>query len=466
MVDFCTDATGGVREAPLVSVGSPHPTHDGVPGESGRVLSTLFIDFNAYFASVEQQLVPELRGRPVAVAPVTADSGCCIAASYEAKAFGVKTGLRVGEARRLCPHIVIVDARPSVYVDMHHRLIRTVEKCLPVHSVHSIDEMSCRLMGRERTPAEARRLAQAIKAAIRKDVGECMRCSVGVAPNRFLAKVASDMHKPDGLTIIEHHHIAERLSSLELIDLPGIGPRMRDRLNAKGVTTVAQLLDCDASRLHQLWESVVGRRWYELLRGHDLEELPTRRRSVGHSHVLGPQRRGDAEARAVAIRLLHKAAARMRSIGYAAQRLTLSLRLDTRTDRQARFPGDSVGTMSDVGWGARKASWHADCVFTGGSIDTLEFTRRLAELWSQRPPGRLKQVGVTLSELIAEDQVTLPLFAGDARRGELSKALDAINTKFGKHAVYSAAVHDARDSARGGIAFTYIPDTSIPDSVE
>jgi DNA polymerase IV len=448
----------------------PRPRTSALPaspgGSSSLPLSTLFVDFNAYFASVEQQLVPELRGKPVAVAPVVADSGCCIAASYEAKAFGVKTGVRVGEARRLCPHIVIVDARPSVYVDMHHRLVRAVEKCLPVHGVHSIDEMSCRLMGRERDPAEASTIARRIKTTIAKDVGEHMRCSIGIAPNRFLAKVASDMHKPDGLTIIEQHQIVPRLSALVLIDLPGIGPRMRDRLHSKGVSTVAQLLECDPARLHQLWESVIGRGWHELLRGHDLEELPTRRRSVGHSHVLGPKRRGDAEARAVAIRLLHKAAARMRAIGYAAQRLTLSLRLDTRDHYQPRFPGDSVGAGSGIGWGSHKSSWHADTVFTGGSIDTLEFTRRLAELWSQRPPGRLKHVGVTLSELIAEDQITLPLFSGEANRGKLSKALDAINTKFGKHAVYSAAAHDARDSAKGGIAFQFIPDLNLPDSVE
>lgn len=427
-----------------------------------RALSTLFVDFNSYFASVEQQLVPELRGRPIAVAPVTADSGCCIAASYEAKAFGVKTGLRVREARQLCPEIVIVDARPGVYVQMHHRLVRAVEKCLPVHGVHSIDEMSCRLMGREREAAEARELAGRIKDTIRREVGEHMRCSIGIAPNRFLAKVASDMHKPDGLTVIESHEITEKLTRLELIDLPGIGAKMHERLRQKGITSVAELLACDAERLGRAWESVIGRRWHRLLRGEDLEELPTRRRSVGHSHVLGPKRREEGEARAVAIRLMHKAAARMRSIGYAAQRLTLSLQIESHEDSQLRLGGGAPG----AGWGARKSSWHSDSVMSGGSIDTLEFTRRLVELWSRRPAGRVRQVGVTLSELIAEDQATLPLFSGEAKRSELSRAIDKINAKYGKHAVYSGAVHSARDSAPGGIAFHYIPDMDLPDSVE
>lgn len=426
------------------------------PEPSQRPLSTLFIDFNAYFASVEQQLVPALRGVPVAVAPVTADSGCCIAVSYQAKAFGVKTGMRVGEARRLCPNIIIVDARPHVYVDMHHRLVRAVDSVLPVHGVHSIDEMSCLLMGKEREPDAARALAMTIKQAIRTSIGEHMRCSIGVCTNRLLAKVAADMHKPDGLTIIEHHQLRERLMTLELTDFPGIGPRMHARLKSKGITSVEQMLDATAPRLADAWESVIGRRWHRLLRGEDLDDLPTRRRSVGHSHVLSPARRGDAQARAVAMRLLLKAAARMRSLGHAALRLTLSVRLESGADG------------STLGWGVARASatsWHADALFEGGSIDTLEFTHRLAELWSRRPAGRVRQVGVTLSELIAEDRVTLPLFEGQSRRANLSRVLDTINSRFGRHAVYSGAAQSARDAAKGGIAFGFIPDTQRPETL-
>src|SRR5271168_1308237 len=110
-------------------------------------LRALFVDFNSYFSSVEQQEQPHLRGRPVAVVPVMTDSTCCIAASYEAKRFGIKTGTNVGEARKRCPGLVVVEARPSLYVEYHHRLIAVVDACVPVTQVRSIDEMSCTLRG-------------------------------------------------------------------------------------------------------------------------------------------------------------------------------------------------------------------------------------------------------------------------------------------------------------------------------
>src|ERR1051325_4992956 len=143
------------------------------------MLTTLFLDLNSYFASVEQQVQPGLRGRPVAVAPVVGDSGCCIAVSYEGKKFGVKTGTRVGEARALCPGIEIVDARPRLYVLMHHRVLKAIDRHIPIDKVHSIDEVSCRLDRTQRTAAACEALAAKIKAEIRRTCGVCMRCSIG-----------------------------------------------------------------------------------------------------------------------------------------------------------------------------------------------------------------------------------------------------------------------------------------------
>src|SRR6478736_2059806 len=173
-------------------------------------LRYLYVDMNSYFASVEQQLRPELRNRPVAVVPVVAETTCCIAASYEAKAFGVKTGTGVAEARQLCPAIRFVEARPREYVQMHHRLVAAVDSCVPVHAVKSIDEMICRLAREHREPEGGIRLGQEVKAAIRRSVGEYVRCSIGLAPNRTLAKMAADMQKPDGLTVIRTAELPAR----------------------------------------------------------------------------------------------------------------------------------------------------------------------------------------------------------------------------------------------------------------
>src|SRR6202046_4839849 len=165
-------------------------------------LRWLFLDLNSYFASVEQELRPELRDRPMAVVPLLADTTCCIAASYEAKKYGVRTGTQVGEAKRLCPGIVLVEARHELYVDYHHRIVEAVESCVPVTAVLSIDEMACRLMGRERPLLAAIDLARRVKDRIRERVGPMLRSSVGLATNRYLAKIASDMEKPDGLVAL------------------------------------------------------------------------------------------------------------------------------------------------------------------------------------------------------------------------------------------------------------------------
>src|SRR5580698_2495270 len=126
-----------------------HAGSTGLVGSAGPALNWLFVDLNSYFASVEQEVRPDLRGRPVGVVPMMADTTVCIAASYEAKAFGVKTGTMVGDAKRICAEIVVVEARHELYVDYHHRVVEAVESCLPVTAVLSIDEMACRLLGRE-----------------------------------------------------------------------------------------------------------------------------------------------------------------------------------------------------------------------------------------------------------------------------------------------------------------------------
>ncbi len=408
-------------------------------------LTWLFVDLNSYFASVEQQLDPALRGRPVAVAPVHADSGCCIAVSYEGKRFGVKTGTRVREARQLCPEMVFVKPRHGTYIKFHHAVLTAAETVLPIHAVHSVDEFSCRLGKGQREAGVAAELARRVKAAISERVGECMRSSIGIAPNRFLAKVATEMQKPDGLVVIERHELPAKLYTLGLRDLPGIGAKMHERLNARGVTTVEQLCTLPEREIHGVWESVLGNRWYRWLRGDDMDEEPTRTRSIGHQHVLGPQRRNPEDARAIAMRLLHKAASRARHLGYVTQRLTLSLKYYK-------------------GMGA-KESWHESAPLPGGEIDTLTLVGVLAKLWEKRPPGSPMFVSVVLDELVSAANATAPLFVAESNRRRLAGAIDKLDAKYGRLTVYSAAMHQAKGAASGGIAFRNIPDLSMPDSV-
>ncbi|HTH68722.1 MAG TPA: hypothetical protein VL545_10725, partial [Rhodanobacter sp.] len=276
-------------------------------------LRSLFVDFNSYFASVEQHEDPSLRGRPVGVAPVAAETTSLIAASYEAKAFGVGTGTMVREARRLCPGIQIRVARPERYVAWHHRLMEAIDHAIPVGRVGSIDEVACELVGRQRRREVAEQIAQQVKDEIALAApGGAIRCSIGIAPNDFLAKTASDMKKPDGLTVIELADLPHALHGLALRDLCGIGSSMEARLHEAGITTVAQLTAASKLVLRHAWGGIEGERMWGLLRGAWLPTAPTERGSIGHSHVLGPELRTPAGARAVLKKLLVKAAMRMR----------------------------------------------------------------------------------------------------------------------------------------------------------
>src|ERR1700739_1843095 len=221
---------GTTQTAPSVAAVAP-----AIQGSEDPCLNWLFVDLNSYFASVEQQDRPELRGKAVGVVPMMADTPCCIAASYEAKAFGVRTGTIVADAKRMCPEMVLVEARHEIYVDYHRRIVEAVESCVPVTAVLSIDEMACRLIGRERPLLAAIDLGRRVKARIREQGGESLRCSVGLATTRYLAKVASDMEKPDGLVALTLDLLPDALRHLSLRDLPGVGPRTEKRLNEKGI---------------------------------------------------------------------------------------------------------------------------------------------------------------------------------------------------------------------------------------
>ncbi|MFH1819287.1 MAG: DNA polymerase [Pseudomonadota bacterium] len=288
-------------------------------------LQSLYVDLNSFFASVEQQLRPELRGRPIGVLPVMADTTCCIAASIDAKRFGIRTGTPVWQARKLCRDIVFVQARPSIYVDIHHRIIAAVESCTPVGEVLSIDEMACELMGSDREEANAIKRGKQIKQAIYDQVGDMLHSSIGIAPNRFLAKTASNMQKPDGLVVIRQNELPGRLYGLKLGALTGIGRAMEHRLNQLGIHTVEQLCTASKETLRHAWGGIEGERFHAKLRGDATAAAPTQRASIGHSHVLAPELRDPASALAVLKRLLHKAAMRLRHYGYCAGALSLHL---------------------------------------------------------------------------------------------------------------------------------------------
>lgn len=410
-------------------------------------LNWLFFDLNSYFASVEQQMNPALRGKPIAVVPVMSDSTCAIAASQQAKKFGVKTGTNIGEARRMCPGLILVEADHSHYVKFHERIKIEVERHYPVEKVCSIDEMALKLDGPRSHEPVALDLARRIKAGLRENVGECITCSIGLAPNKFLAKMASDLQKPDGLTILRPSDMPGKIAHWSLTDIYGIGRRMEPRLQAVGIRTVEELWAATPDVLRQVWGGVGGTRFWQELHGADLGDMPTQHRSIGHSHVLAPEFRKPPEAAVVARRLLFKAASRLRRTGYRASAVSLSV----RTEDKKR--GEAFHSL------ARPVA------------DTFSFLEVLNLLWpeamSQVRWARVKKIGVTLHGLWSnEEPEQLELFnnldgrPGDQERRErLSRIMDDLNQTYGRDSLALGFVpNQVRTFSGTKIAFTRIPD--------
>ena len=422
----------------------------------------LHIDLNSFFASVEQQLHPEHRNRPLAVVPTVGDTTCCIAASYEAKALGIKTGTQVGEAKKICPEIILIEGNHTEYAKYSHAIAEAVERCCPVAHTPSIDEVVCQLIGREQEPPRARGIAMAIKDAIYKDVGETLRCSIGMAPNRYLAKIASDMQKPDGLIGLLPSQLPRAIAHLELRDLPGVGARTEKRLNAKGITTMEQLLALDRQGMHQLWDSVWGDRLYHWLRGAATGDdgAPVEsgiQKSLGHSHVLAPEFRTQEGSWAVAHKLLHKAAMRLRMEKFHAGSMSVTVRyaLNRQQAKDALGPKTKRHTSGIVHRG-----WRMETRFPH-SQDTLSLLEVLRRGWEQRPrDGEYEKpffVAITLTDLILEEDLQVSLFGDVDRRGELSRTMDKLNLKYGHTTLHFAGMLPARESAPTRIAFTQIP---------
>ena len=404
-------------------------------------LKWLFLDLNSYFASVEQQDRPALRGKPVAVVPMMTDSTCAIAASYEAKAFGITTGTMIYEAKKMCPELICVKARHDVYVDYHHRIFHELQNHIPITMVCSIDEVACQLLGAERKPENVTKLAHQIKKGLWEHVGPAINCSIGVASNRFLAKTASNMQKPDGLVLLQEHDLPQALFALKLTDLTGINVNMLRRLNRGGVTSVEELYNLPPKQARAIWGSVGGERFWYHLHGHDIEEGKTQKRVVGHSRVLEPASRAPDTAYTVIRQLTIKAASRLRRYELYAAALELKVRSvnGEKWVRSHRIePSQANADFLDI----LKELWHA-------MIEEMDDVH-------------LKQVAVTLHNLRAEDTITLDLFSSKQTQTikkqdkALSDAMDKINQRYGSSTLQLGTLDKEKVGTK--IAFTRIPE--------
>ena len=399
----------------------------------------LYVDFDGFFAACEQYANPRLRGRPVGVIPFeNATNSWVIAANALAKRHGVTTGVSILEARRLCPDVALVAQHPDVYVRVHHRILAAVLDVLPVEAVCSIDELAASLESRD-TPAA---VAHQVKRRIRDAVGSQITCSIGCAPNRWLAKIASAMDKPDGVTVLRPEDLPGRLLALALTDVPGIGDRMRTRLSRCGIVSVSDLWHSDPARLRAAWGNVTGARLWYALHGYAVEAPSTRRRSIGHGRVLPPGHRRLDAARPLVRQLTVKAARRLRRAGLVASRLSLW-----------------VACLDAPAWSASTS--------LPAVADDLACLDALRVLWSDLAHGReraaLIRAGVSFDRVapVGTAQLSLP-FADPIRRREIGRAVtvavDAINRRYRRTVIGfgNCASPDGYTGAK--IAYGRIPD--------
>ncbi len=419
-------------------------------------LKWLYIDFNSYFASVEQQLQPHLRGKPIAIVPVDTPTTSAIAASYEAKAFGIKTGTPIYEARKKCPELICILARHELYVDFHNRIMAEIDNHIPVTAVCSIDEAACMLMDNEASIEAVTAIAASIKRGLAKNLGDYVRCSIGVAENRYLAKIATDLKKPDGFTILLPKDLPERLFTLELRDLPGIGRNMEIRLNKAGIHTMPALMQLTPDQMKKIWGGVGGTRLWHLLRGADLPDIETQRRSIGHSHVMAPDLRVPAKAFFVARRLVVKAASRLRRMGYYASNLSFSARLEAASYiEKGAFVEEHL------------TCWRAQ--------DSITFLHMLNQIWRRviyklRASGlsciKIKKISITLHGLVPASDLPVDLLSEETnerfnrtKSENISYAMDKLNQRFGRDTILIGMLPSQGRSFSGTkIAFTRIPD--------
>ncbi len=401
----------------------------------------IHIDMDAFFAAVEQQAHLELRGRPVIVCGDPGRRGVVSTASYEARAFGVRSAMPVAEARRLCPHGVFLASRLSDYGAISRRLLDVYRKYTPLVEPFSIDEAFLDVRGCERLHGDAPAIARKIKRDVRDGFG--LTCSVGVAPNKLLAKMASDMHKPDGLTVLRAEDVERVIWPLPVGKLYGVGERTARSLLAIGIATVGALAAAPVDLLSVRLGPAMARLLHDAARGIDPSPVDPglwdNPKSLGHETTL-PEDCGDADLLMRYVLLLsEQVARRLRKHGLVARTISIKLRYsDFTTLTRSRTLEDFTCMEEDVYRAATdlvRANW--------------------------TPPRKVRLVGVTAAGLAPAGDRTrqLALFAaggaagragaaGDDRRRALARAVDMLRDRYGEDAVTRASLIGMRDRDR------------------
>ena len=392
----------------------------------------MHIDLNSCFATVEQQARPLLRGKPVGIVNRRTEHTAVVTASYEAKAKGVKVGMRLGEAKKLCPGIIAIESDPPKYRYVYHKLMDIMRDYSPHFTMKSIDEG---VIDFSLSPAAIRdrdleEVGREIKQRLRDEIGVAMRCNVGIGPNRFLAKMAASLHKPDGMDMITHENLREVYEGLELQDLTGIAQANERRLNQVGIYTPLEFLDADPVVLEKIvFKSIVGRQWHQRLRGWEVDDVEYGLKSCGRQYVLESRNLSRHEVTQRMHHLVEAVGVKLRSQGKSARGVGI----------YARYYNDTPLATSHSRWGKRGNYWHEKTLTPLPFFSDSAIWAIASRMLAHAPEGAIREIGVHCYHL--EDGLgdQLSLF-GDAiaREQQVTAAIDEINKRYGERTVHSA----------------------------
>lgn len=403
-------------------------------------VSVLYLDMNSYFASVEQQENPSLRGQPVGIVTTMKPNAAIIAASYEAKDQGLKFGMRMKEARQMIPNMQFRPARHDIYVDYHHQIIKAAERVLPVDTTHSVDEFSCKLLGAMQGLDAALNISQQMRAQIHRDVGIAMRCSIGLGSSLLLAKLAGELKKPNGLEWLVPDVLPQKINHLKLCDIPGISRGINARLSAAGIMDIPSLYALKPKHARKIWGGVQGERFIRALQGEDIPIPKTNpSQSLGHGQVLSYKNRTAEGARLVTRRLLIKAATRLRRQNAFATYLHISVKCAER---------------GRCGLGRRIPA----------TQDSFQLLTLFRQFWDELVFYQPISTSVMLGGLVPAHKHTADLFENRPQSGKrterenLCLLIDAINQRHGQDTlIYGEKPREITPYTGAKIAFGRIP---------
>lgn len=377
----------------------------------------MHIDLNSCFATVEQQSRPLLRGRPVAVVNRRTENTAIITASYEAKKYGVKVGMRFKEAKILVPDIIAVETDPPKYRFVYHKMMDMMKTYSPHVVMKSIDEgvIDFKHATDAMQSRDLRDIGMEIKQRMKDEIGDAMRCNVGIGTNRFLAKTAAGLHKPDGLDIITHENLRRTYAAMKLTDLTGIAKHNEHRLNAVGIETPLQFLDASAETLHKMvFKSVCGVEWHQRLRGYEVDDREFDLKTVGRQYVLENPHLSEEQILQRLHHLSESVGAKLRS-----------------QNKVARGVFVYVKTYDRQYWHSRRM-----CELPFFSNQAIY---ALASQLFMAAPAHIREIGISCYELSDDIDPQLSLF-GDkiASEKQLVKAIDDLNGRYGDRTIHAA----------------------------